>query len=385
MFRFGLCLLAAFLGGAFSIWMSQAPWSWQNEAAAQIQAPVPLLSRFPGDPRWYDADGHTPAEAVNIAVYEHCNRSVVNISTVSVRSDRFFLVEVPEEGNGSGAVLDQTGHILTNYHVVQGARQVNVTLSNEETFPATLVGADPVNDIAVIKIDAPAELLVPVTLGDSDRIKVGMNVYALGNPFGLERTMSIGTISSLNRTLEVQSNWVIKSIIQIDASINPGNSGGPLIDSHGRLIGMNTAIASRVAQSAGIGFAIPSNLIRRVVPELITHGRVIRGDIGISHVTVTEKGLRIARITAGGPAEKAGLRGPRVTRRGPVTLIDRGAADIIVAVDGQEIHNAAEFLGIFESKKPGEVVELTILRDGQPARVRVTLGSDTSGPESKGF
>ena len=122
-----------------------------------------------------------------------------------------------------------------------------------------------------------------------------------------------------------------------------------------------------------------------MVPELITHGRVIRGDIGISHVTVTEKGLRIARITAGGPAEKAGLRGPRVTRRGPVTLIDRGAADIIVAVDGQEIHNAAEFLGIFESKKPGEVVELTILRDGQPARVRVTLGSDTSGPESKGF
>ncbi len=354
-------------------------------SASASSRPVPLLSRFASDPRWYDANGHTPQEAVNIAVYEHCNRSVVNISTVSVRSDRFFLMEVPEEGNGSGAVLDQTGHILTNFHVVQGARQVNVTLSNEETFPAKLVGADPVNDIAVIKIDAPAELLVPVTLGDSDRLKVGINVYALGNPFGLERTMSIGTISNLNRTLEVQSNWVIKSIIQIDASINPGNSGGPLIDSHGRLIGMNTAIASRVAQSAGIGFAIPSNLIRRVVPELITHGRVIRGDIGISHVTVTEKGLRIARITTSGPAEKAGLRGPKVTRRGPVTLIDRGAADIIVAVDGQEIHSAAEFLGIFESKKPGEVVELTILREGQPARIRVTLGSDTSGPESKNF
>lgn len=228
----------------------------------------------------------------------------MNISTLSVRPEGWLLMPVPSEGNGSGSVLDKSGHILTNYHVVADARNVVVTLYDEESYPATLVGADPVNDIAVIKIDAPPESLVPITLGESDHLRVGQRVFALGNPFGLDRTMSMGIISSLNRSLEIQENWVIKSIIQIDASINPGNSGGPLLDSHGHLIGMNTAIASRVAQSAGIGFAIPINLIRRVVPELIQHGRVIRGDIGITHVTVTEDGLRVARLKEGGPAER---------------------------------------------------------------------------------
>jgi S1-C subfamily serine protease len=191
-------------------------------------------------------------------------------------------------------------------------------------------------------------------------------------------------VSSLNRTLEVQRNWVIKSIIQIDASINPGNSGGPLIDSQGRLVGMNTAIASRVAQSAGIGFAIPSNLIQRVVPELIQHGRVIRGDIGITHVTVTDKGLRIARLTPGGPAEVAGLRGPRITRRGPVNFIDRGAADIITGVNGKPVKDAAEFLGLIENMKPGDVVELSVLRGTQTLVIPVTLGKDTTDTQRTG-
>lgn len=324
----------------------------------------------------YTAAGLTPDEAVNVAVYELVNRSVVNISTVTV--SRSFFMAVPDSGSGSGSVLDKAGHILTNYHVVEDARQVQVTLYNEETFDATLVGADPINDIAVLKIDAPAEDLFPVAFGDSDHLRVGMRVFALGNPFGLDRTMSLGIISSLNRSLEVRQNWVIKSIIQIDASINPGNSGGPLLDSHGHLIGMNTAIATADSrQSAGIGFAIPISLIRRVVPELIDHGRVIRGDIGITHVSVVDDGLRIARMVANGPAERAGLRGPKVTRRGPVVIEDRGAADIIVAVDGQRVTTASEFLGHIESKKPGDVVEITVLRNGRRTPIRVTLGGET--------
>jgi S1-C subfamily serine protease len=328
----------------------------------------------------YNAEGLTPDESVNIAVYDHCNRGVVNISTLGIRADRFFMMAVPEEGSGSGAVIDKEGHILTNYHVIERARQINVTLYNEESLPAKLVGADPVNDIAVIRIEAPEDQLFPIPLGDSDHLRVGMRVFALGNPFGLERSMSQGIISSLNRTLEVQRNWVIKSIIQIDAAINPGNSGGPLINSHGQVIGMNTAIASRVEQSAGIGFAIPVNLIRRVVPELIAHGRVIRGDIGISHVTVTDKGLRVARLSPGGPAESAGIRGPQITRRGPLVIEDRSTADIVVAVNGTPVSSAAEFLGMIESKKPGDVVTLSVLRKDKVIEVPVTLGGDEQAP-----
>lgn len=327
---------------------------------------------------WFNAEGLTPDEAVNVAVYETSNKGVVNISTFGIRNDRLF-VQTTEEGNGSGSIIDKQGHILTNFHVIERAQQVSVTLYNEESYSAKLVGADPVNDIAVIKIEAKPEELHPVPFGQSDRLRVGMRVFALGNPFGLERTMSDGMISSLNRTLEVQTNWIIKSIIQIDASINPGNSGGPLLNTHGELIGMNTAIASRVEQSAGIGFAIPVNLIQRVVPELIKHGRVIRGEIGITHVTVTDQGLRVSRITKGGPADQAGIRGPSTTRRGPVIIVDRSAADTIVALDQQPVGSTAEFLGIIESKRPGEIVTLSVLRKGEVLTIPVELGGDPKG------
>ncbi len=332
--------------------------------------------------------GLTPDEQVNVSVYEKTNRSVVNISTLSVRPDGWLLRPVPSEGNGSGSILDKSGHILTNNHVIEDARQVVVTLFNAESYPAKLVGADPINDIAVIKIDAPPDQLFPLSFGDSDDLKVGLRVFALGNPFGLDRTMSTGIIASLNRSLEVRENWVIKSIIQIDASINPGSSGGPLLDSQGRLIGMNTAIATgdsrHLRQSAGIGFSIPVNLISRVIPELIQHGRVIRGDIGITHVTETELGLRIARLEAGGPAERAGLREPKVIRQrqGPFIFerTDRRFADVITAINGKPVRTAAEFLGEIEQKKPGDVVELTILREGNTMTVPVTLGGDDVVP-----
>jgi S1-C subfamily serine protease len=206
-----------------------------------------------------------------------------------------------------------------------------------------------------------------------------MRVFAIGNPFGLERTLTTGIISSLNRSLTIRNNWTIKSIIQTDAAINPGSSGGPLLDSHGRLIGINTAIATTTGQSAGVGFAIPSSLVSRVIPQLLKHGRVIRPEIGITRVYQTEKGLLIAQMRPNGPAEKAGLHGPKIlkSRRGPfvVERIDRSAADLIVGVDDEKIVTADDFLSYIDEKKPGEEVVLSIIRDGKKIRVAVPLVS----------
>lgn len=388
MLSFGSAVLAS----VFTIWltgrggdvgnhlMAEGPISAGRRAPAAIELPEEILAspRLPLLPTASPAI--SPDEAVNVAVYERCNKSVVNISTVTVVANSLIFGVVPGEGNGSGSIIDKQGHILTNNHVIDDARQIQVTLFNEETYDAELVGADPINDIAVLKVKAPADELHPMAMGDSDQLKVGLRVFALGNPFGLFRTMSEGIISSLNRSLAVHENWEIKQIIQIDANINPGNSGGPLLDTQGRLIGMNTAIASKVQQSAGIGFALPVNLIKRVVPELLEHGRVIRGDIGITLVTVTDHGLRIARLSPGGPAERAGLRGPQTVRQrfGPLSRpsVDKNAADVINSIDGTKITNASEFLSVIESKKPGEVVELGITRDGRPMKVRVKLGTD---------
>jgi S1-C subfamily serine protease len=319
-------------------------------------------------------------EQVNIAVYEGVNRAVVNITTRGARAEGFFMLEVPTEGAGSGSVLDQQGHILTNNHVIDGARQVMVTLFDGKSYEAKYVGSDSINDVAVIKIEAPADSLHPVVFGDKRHLKVGMRVFAIGNPFGLERTLTTGIISSLNRTLQIHEHRTVKSIIQIDAAINPGNSGGPLLDSHARLIGMNTAIASRTGQSSGVGFAIPASLIARIVPQLIEKGRVVRPEVGISKVFETEQGLLVLKVVPGGPADRAGLQGPQLvrSRRGPflVESIDRSVADLIVAVDGQKVTNADDFLSIVEAKEPGQSVTLTVLRKGKEQPVTIVLGGE---------
>ncbi|AMV18615.1 S1C family serine protease [Planctomyces sp. SH-PL14] len=372
-----VCIFAGIVSSLVTLWMLNGAPMGQSDA----QVP-PFSSRAKGNEEKpfqaaranaFNAEGLTPDELINVTVYEQCNKSVVNISTTA-RSGRLF--SVTEQGNGSGAVISRDGHILTNFHVISGASQITVNLQSGESYGAKVIGKDPLNDIAVIQIDAPEEELFPVELGDSETLKVGMRVFALGNPFGLDRTMSCGVISSLNRTLEIHENWVIKSIIQIDAAINPGNSGGPLLDSHGRLIGINTAIASRVGESAGIGFAIPVNLIRRVVPELLKYGRVVRGEIGITHVSQIEQGLRIRRLSPKGPGERAGLRGPKLVRRGPFMLEDIGAADVIIKVDGEKIETPADFLGRIESKKPGQKVVVTVLREEQEVDVTVLLGGE---------
>jgi S1-C subfamily serine protease len=327
-------------------------------------------------------DELTPDEKINVSVYQNVNRSVVNINTRSVQTGGLMMFEVPSEGEGSGTLLDRRGHVLTNFHVVDGAREVQVTLADGKSYEARLVGVDPATDVAVLKIEAPPDALVPIAFGNSANLLVGQRVFAIGNPFGLERTLTTGIISSLNRSLPARKTVrSIKSIIQIDAAINPGNSGGPLLDSRGRMIGMNTAIASRTGESAGVGFAIPVNTIARVVPQLLERGKVIRPDSGIARVYQTERGLLINALVPGGAAERAGLQGPRVVRQkkrqGPfvqeIQTIDRSAADLIVAVDGQPVRTGDDFLTAIEAKQPGESVMLTVIREGQQRRMPLRL------------
>lgn len=372
------CLASAILASGMTLWLLDG----RSSETAQAQPRGPVFPKTKQAPNRRPAPkvvrgGMTDAEAVNVAVYKNVNRSVVNITTQS--ADSYFLLESVSQGSGSGCVLDQRGHILTNFHVIEDVRKAGVTLSNGKTYEAKLVGADRINDIAVLKIDAPKEALFPVSIGDSSDLQVGMRVFAIGNPFGLERTMTTGIISSLNRSLKVRAGRTIRSIIQIDAAVNPGNSGGPLLDTRGRVIGINVAIASRTGQSSGVGFAIPSNLISRVVPQLIRHGRVIRPEIGITRVYETEDGLRIAALRPRGPAAAAGLRGPKVvrTRRGLFVLerVDRSAADLIVAVDGKKVKTADDFLAQIESNRPGDTITVTVIRDGKRRKFNVTLAA----------
>jgi S1-C subfamily serine protease len=377
----GVCGFSA-VWGVLSVTADDAPPS-QGATASQSQPRTGEAQTDVAEPAAQPIDSVvnngelelTPDERVNVAVYEQVNRSVVNVISRSVRFDFFF--EVPEEGAGSGSILDKQGHVLTNLHVVQGAQELAVTLFNSKTYPARPVGVDANSDIALLKIDAPPEELFPVTMGDSSKLKVGLRVFAIGNPFGLERTLTVGIVSSLNRSLMSQNQRLIKDIIQTDAAINPGNSGGPLLDSRARLVGMNTAIVSRVGQSSGVGFAVPVNTIKRIIPQLIERGRVIRADLGIAQVTNVEGGLLIAQLIPGGPAEKAGLRGPQVIvqRQGFYELrqIDRSKADIIVGVDDQPVASWDDLLSYVESKKPGDVVEVVVIRQGRPMKVSVTL------------
>jgi S1-C subfamily serine protease len=323
----------------------------------------------------------TPEERVNIAVYEKANRSVVNITT-KAHKEALLVFDLPMEGSGSGSVINRHGFILTNFHVVDGATQIKVALHTGNSYDAEVVGKDPLNDIAVLKIDAPPDDLEPVELGDSSRLRVGQHIFAIGNPFGLERTLTRGIISSLNRSLPGRGGRTMRSIIQLDAALNRGNSGGPLLDSRGRLIGMNTAIASSTGENTGVGFAIPVNTIRRVVTQLIETGKVVRPDLGINKVYQSDEGLVIATLSPGGPAERAGLRGFRVVTskksRGPFSYeektIDRNSADRIVAIDGQKVKSADDLLNIIEGHRPGDEVVVGIVRQGQEFAVRVLLG-----------
>ena len=338
------------------------------------------------------ADEILPEEKVGILIYQKRSRSIVNVDTEMVRQGPYPFSELHGEGRGSGIVLTKDGVILTNFHVVEGADSVTITLFNGEAYSAVIIGQDPNTDIALLKISAPEKDLFPVEFGDSSQILVGQVVYAIGNPFGIDRTLTRGIVSNLNRTIDSpKQHRQIKGVIQIDAAINPGNSGGALFDSRGRMIGMNTAIASQVGQNSGVGFATPVNTISRIANILLVKGKVDRGDIGIIQVTEVNGGLIPALIDNDGPADRAGLRGWKlamvVTNQHGMRIQSvqrippRGGVDVIVGVNGQPIQSGEEFISLVEEHEPGEKVILNIVRDGKQRELSVVLGEPDGNQE----
>lgn len=314
-------------------------------------------------------------EKTTIAIFKRTSPAVVHITTLAVRQDAFSLdlFQIPQ-GTGSGFIWDQAGHIVTNYHVIQGADAAQVTLADHSTWKAKLVGAYPDRDLAVLVIAAPSDRLHPIPVGTSHDLQVGQKVFAIGNPFGLDQSLTTGVISALGRQIESVNHRPIKDMIQTDAAINPGNSGGPLLDSAGRLIGVNTAIFSPSGAYAGIGFAIPVDEVNRVVPQLIRDGKVIRPGLGVQTAPdqLTQqlglKGLLILDVQPGGPAAKAGLR---PTRRDDANRVQLG--DVIVAIDGQPTRSMNELLDVLERRQVGDTVSVTILREEEERLVKLNL------------
>jgi S1-C subfamily serine protease len=335
-------------------------------------------------------EASNPLEAQVIAVYENVSPAVVNITNRGYVYD-FFMQAVPQEGSGSGFVYDQAGHIVTNYHVIENAEELSVTLANGKVYDAKIIGVDPTNDLAVIGLNANVDLPDPIVLGDSGNLRVGQFVVAIGNPFGLERTLTTGVISALGRVIQSpEDNRFIGEAIQTDASINPGNSGGPLLDLKGRVIGVNSQIISPSQASAGIGFAVSANTVRRVVPELIARGYYPHPWLGATMLTLTpanvnvfrdggmqvpvEAGLLVSEVTPRGPADEAGIRGgDRAMRVGRYQLLLGG--DIITAINGKPVGDFQELTVYLETQtKVGDSVQVTIVRDGQEQTLAVTLG-----------
>ena len=338
-----------------------------------------------------------PANALEAqveAVYDEAGPAVANITSRAIAYD-FFMQPVPQEGSGSGFIYDAEGHIITNYHVVADADLVSVALAAGGVYTATIVGVDPSSDLAVLRIEAE-DLPAPIPLGDSDQLRVGQFVVAIGNPFGLERTLTVGVISALSRVIESPDGRFIGEAIQTDAAINPGNSGGPLLDLEGRVIGVNAQIVSPSRASAGIGFAVPANTVRRVVPQLIARGRYPHPWLGVSvlpfdspgaqilrragmEVSV-DKGLLVAEVVPGGPVAEAGIRaGDRVVSIGNTRIPVGG--DIITAVNGEPIANFQQLTVYLETKtQVGDDVEVTLIRDGQEMTVTVMLAERPERP-----
>ena len=325
-------------------------------------------------------EGLDSEEQNNITVYKNNIPAVVNITTRAMTLD-FFYGEVPQEGQGSGFVIDKEGHIVTNYHVIADAQQLEVTMHNRKKYRATVVGTDPAHDLAVIQIKATD--LIPAVLGDSRNLKVGQKVYAIGNPFGLSGTMTRGIVSSI-RPVKEPNGSTIDEAIQTDAAINPGNSGGPLLNWHGEVIGINTMILSSVGQNAGIGFAIPINTAKAVLNDLVTLGRVRRPAFGVRTIPIgpelaqeiglpADYGLLIVQVVQGSAADRAGLRGGSERAylgNMPITL----GGDLIVAIDGQDVQDQQDLSQIMNNHRAGDTVKVTIYRGKKKIDVNVVLG-----------
>jgi putative serine protease PepD len=352
-------------------------------AGSRYGKPIPVTVNALRAPAAVSEQGFDQTETENINIYKQASPAVANIVTRTVEYD-FFFNPVSIEGAGTGFLIDTDGHILTNYHVVQGAQTIEVTLGDQSRFKAKLIGADSRNDIALIKIDPKNRKLTPLHLGDSRKLLVGQRVLAIGNPFGFQSTLTTGIVSSLGRTVQTSESTFIDEAIQTDASINRGNSGGPLLNSHGEVIGINSAIYSPTGTTAGIGFAIPINTGRRVADDLISQGRVRRATLGVEGRALwpglaealklsVEKGILVERVTPGGPAAQAGIRGGTKSVLAGLQELRIGG-DVLVAVDGKPITSQMDLNLLLNRARPGDTITLTIFRDGKKMDVPVKLG-----------
>jgi len=344
----------------------------QSAAPLQTAAGVPPTERGPEPAA--TPDRLTSEETRNIEVFRQASDSVVFITSIVDPRDFFFDASRIPEGTGSGFVWDRDGHIVTNFHVVEGAQRLSVTLADQSEWEAEVAGVAPDKDLAVLRIAAPAERLRPLLAGRSQDLQVGQTVLAVGNPFGLDHTLTVGVVSALGRELRSPSGRTIRDIIQTDAAINPGNSGGPLLDSRGQLIGVNSAIYSPSGASAGIGFAVPVDTVSRLVPQLIERGHIEQPGIGISLLAdhaaarLRLEGVGVYEVVPGSPAARAGLEGVRLSRFGRIL-----PGDQIIAVDGRATRSAEDLVHAFETAGVGTRVTLTVVRNGERRSVEVGL------------
>lgn len=311
-------------------------------------------------------------ERRDVEVFRRASGSVVNVTSIALQENFFDMTEIPQ-GAGTGFVWDRKGHIVTNFHVIAQGDKFSVTLSDQSTWDAEVVGAAPDKDLAVLRISAPEARLTPIEIGRSGDLAVGQKVLALGNPFGLDHSASAGIVSALGRPLRSPSGRIIRDVIQTDAAINPGNSGGPLLDSSGRLVGVNAAIFSPSGTFSGIGFAIPVDTVKRLVPQLIERGRIVRPGIGVTLLPDGQaqrwrlEGVVVVEVAPGSPAARAGIEGMRRTRRGYVI------GDAIVAVEGTPISSADDLAYAFETAGVGKTVRITLLREGRRRETALRL------------
>jgi len=330
--------------------------------------------------------GLDPDELINVRIYRQASPAVANILTKATEYD-FFMDPVPVEGAGSGFVIDPRGYILTNFHVVAGAQSIEVVLGDQSRYSAKFIGADQRNDVALVKIEPKGKQLAALTLGDSSTIQVGQKVLAIGNPFGFQSTLTTGVISALGRTVQTSQTTFIDEAIQTDAAINRGNSGGPLLNSHGQVVGINSAIYTPTGTTAGIGFAIPINTAKAIASDLITDGRVHRAFLGVQTLQVSEylaqaldlpvqEGLLVEMVPRGGPAAEGGIHGgDRAVQAGMRKIYVGG--DVIVALDGQKIASQFDVNLVLNRKRPGDTITVTLYRGGKKMDLTIKLGERT--------